>query len=525
MKICLIHPASNFNYETETMKLRNRYSSGSYNYVHLGLAYIAAYLKANGHHADIWECEKFALTFDKIKDIVAVNQYDVVGISTMYQNLKNVIRIATIVKQLNPNIFVYLGGYGATFNCEQILKNSGICNCCVLGEGEITTLELVNKLEAKDDWRTVKGLAYSESGKVVITEKRELVQDLDIFPFPTRVYNHEANVAQIVASRGCYGKCNYCGIQEFFAWNSGKCLRRRSPENVFAEIDQLVKENNINYFVFCDPNFVLNGLNGKKWVEKFCELIKEANLNIKFDVDIRSNEIVCNEELLQKLKEVGLETVLIGIENFSQKELDFMVKLVDAETNVQAIKTIQKLGIKYVLGILLFNPITELDDIILNLKTIESLDFRINNTITKPISCYGPIIASPGLSIYKFIKENGYYKSNEKGYEFLNSDVDLCYKIIQRWNQIMPPEILKFRTLDIAAEEFNLVDVKEKLKSIYSRMYEQDLQIYLELTEKIKNKSISTIEEGYRYLEDRKDWVFVLRDELIDCYNTIQKYW
>lgn len=98
MKVCFINPASNFNYEREAMKLRNRYSSGSYNYVHLGLAYVASYLHEHGHAADILECEKFALSFDQIKKTIMENDYDAVGISTIYQNFKNVMRIAAIIK-------------------------------------------------------------------------------------------------------------------------------------------------------------------------------------------------------------------------------------------------------------------------------------------------------------------------------------------------------------------------------------------------------------------------------------------
>lgn len=104
MKICLINPASNFNYDFETMKMKNRYSSGSYNYVHLGLAYIASYLESYGYEVDILECEKYGITFDDIHKLIEKNRYEVIGISTIYQNLKNVQRIAKIVKKVDPNI-------------------------------------------------------------------------------------------------------------------------------------------------------------------------------------------------------------------------------------------------------------------------------------------------------------------------------------------------------------------------------------------------------------------------------------
>lgn len=525
MKICLINPASNFNYNYETMKMKNRYSSGSYNYVHLGLAYIAAYLEKYNFDVDILECEKYGITFDNIQKIIIQNQYEAIGISTIYQNLKNVLHIAKIIKKANPNIRVFLGGYGATFSCEQILRQSKNIDLCVLGEGEITTLELVQTIEKKEEWRNIKGIAYMDSDRLVITEKRNLVENLDILPFPKRLYNHEAGVAQITASRGCYGKCIYCGIQEFSTFNSGTCLRRRSPENVFAEIKELVKEQGVKHFVFCDPNFVLNGVNSKMWVRTFCGLINGADLHIKFDMDMRANEVVGNEELLLMLKDVGLETILIGIENFSQRELDFFKKNICAETNIEAIQIIQKLGFKYVPGILLFNPVTTLDDIIYNLQIIKSLDFRINNSITKPITAYSAVITSPGLTIYDYVKKSGLYKGNEKGYVFANEDVTLCYDMIRFWNQSMPPEVLKYRTLDIAADELDLLDVKRKLSVIYSEIYQNDLNMFINLVEGIKSKSFQDINDGIVFMNDHKNWLSSIAVQLNECFDEISKYW
>ena len=525
MKICLINPASNFNYDFETMKMKNRYSSGSYNYVHLGLAYIASYLESYGYEVDILECEKYGITFDDIHKLIEKNRYEVIGISTIYQNLKNVLRIAKIVKKVDPNIFIYLGGYGATFSFEPILKQSKDINLCMLGEGEITTLALIQALEKQEDWKNIKGIAYLEVNRIVVTEKRELIQDLDVLPFPKRLYAHEAGVAQIVASRGCYGKCIYCGIQEFFSYNSGTCLRRRSAENVFEEIQELVTNQQIKHIVFCDPNFALNGANNRKWVETFYALLKKANFKIHFDVDMRANEVVGNEDLLLKLREVGLETILIGVENFSQKELNFLEKSISWESNVQAIKIIQKLGIKYVPGILLFNPLTTLDDILFNLRKIKSLDLRTNNTVVKPITAYGAIISSPGLTIHKFIKDNGYYKGNERGYVFANKDVELCFEILQHWNQMMPPEILKYRTLDIAADEFGLIDLKNELKEIYSRIYETDLDVFITLVEGIKNKRYSKLSDTFHYLNTYIDWFSSIQVQLINIFNVAERFW
>ncbi|MCI9439609.1 MAG: radical SAM protein [Lachnospiraceae bacterium] len=525
MKICLINPSSNFNYDYEQMKIRSRYSSGSYNYVHLGLAYIASNLEKHGYETDILECEKFGITFDDIRNRILKNEYIAVGISTIYQNLKNVLTIAIMVKKINPNILVYLGGYGATFSYEHILRQARYIDFCMLGEGEITTLELVQTLEKGESWKGIKGIAYFDSGQLIVTDKRELIMDLDDLPFPKRIYSHEAGVAQIVASRGCYGKCTYCGIQEFLSYNSGACLRRRSPENVFEEMQELIRDKHISYFVFCDPNFVLNGVSGHKWVERFCGLLRQAHFDIHFDVDMRANEVVGNEDLLLMLKKVGLESVLIGIENFSQSELDFMNKRLSSKTNIEAIQVLQKLGFKYVPGLLLFNPVTTLDDILFNLYTIKSLDFSINNIAVKPITEYSAIISSPGLTIHKLIAEKGYYKNNERGYDFINKDVDLCYHMVQWLNQQMGPEILKYRSLADAAEELELHHQKKVLKEIYYSVYEKNLDIFIYLVERIKDHTFTTLNDGIEYMNTYIEWLSDIRFKLNSIYNEFEVLW
>ena len=240
---------------------------------------------------------------------------------------------------------------------------------------------------------------------------------------------------------------------------------------------------------------------------------------------MRANEVVGNEDLLLMLKKVGLESVLIGIENFSQSELDFMNKRLSSKTNIEAIQVLQKLGFKYVPGLLLFNPVTTLDDILFNLYTIKSLDFSINNIAVKPITEYSAIISSPGLTIHKLIAEKGYYKNNERGYDFINKDVDLCYHMVQWLNQQMGPEILKYRSLADAAEELELHHQKKVLKEIYYSVYEKNLDIFIYLVERIKDHTFTTLNDGIEYMNTYIEWLSDIRFKLNSIYNEFEVLW
>lgn len=54
-------------------------------------------------------------------------------------------------------------------------------NYIILGEGEVTWLELVNTLENSGDISAVNGLAYPENGKTIYTKQRD-VADISQFP-------------------------------------------------------------------------------------------------------------------------------------------------------------------------------------------------------------------------------------------------------------------------------------------------------------------------------------------------------
>lgn len=90
---------------------------------------------------------------------------------------------------------------------------------------------------------------------------------------------------------------------------------------------------------------------------------------------------------------------------------------------------------------------------------------------------------------------------------------------------MMPPEILKYRTLDIAADEFGLIDLKNELKEIYSRIYETDLDVFITLVEGIKNKRYSKLSDTFHYLNTYIDWFSSIQVQLINIFNVAERFW
>ena len=143
----------------------------------------------------------------------------------------------------------------------------------VIGEPEQTIFELVRALEegTKQNFKKIRGIAFNENGKKVVTPPRPVIEDLDSLPFPARhllpmdAYFAAAKEnplrgeiskpwATMITSRGCPHNCVFCANHNFM----GRQWRGRSPENVVDEIEQLVRTYVLNRSTSNDDNMALN---------------------------------------------------------------------------------------------------------------------------------------------------------------------------------------------------------------------------------------------------------------------------
>ena len=200
----------------------------------LGLGYIAALLEQ--HNFDLKILDAYAEGFENEKDLgndfvlvglddeeiyKAISDFDpqFVGISGMFSTQdQNVLKICSLVKKFNPDIPIFVGGSHPTYSVKDVLKNKDI-DFVVLGEGELTTLQLIQRLLKKEDVSDIDGLGYKKDGQAFVNPKEKFVEDLDSLPDPARhllnmekyirinlpqsPYTMKDRVTQIVTSRGC----------------------------------------------------------------------------------------------------------------------------------------------------------------------------------------------------------------------------------------------------------------------------------------------------------------------------------
>lgn len=518
MKICLINPPSlsdnfhNMNYDPYSQRVQST-----------GLGYIAAILDQQGYSVDVIECYPKSMTIGELFEILDKNRYPVIGISSFYYNFINVVRIANKIKKLYPSTFVFLGGFYATLNTNDAFESIKNLDCCVIGEGEYTTLELIRALTNNQDFRAIPGIAYNENGKVTFTSPRPFLTNLDELPIPRITYLSKNGMAGIVSSRGCYGKCTFCALSTYNQLFTGPRVRNRTAQNIVDEIKYLINEHAVQSIVFFDDNFLISSKRNRATLMAFYQLLKKEHLNFKFQITARANDIEKSSDLILMLKEVGLDVIFVGVESFVERQLKFFNKKTTVEQNIRAMEILNRLDVLYSIGLIMIEPFTTIDEILTNLTYIKRINYcKVKHAANLPISVIQPLQPIIGSAAFDIIKEKGLLHNNEVGYKFVNPDVSYFWSIMSQWRKMVFPVARKY-DLIYKAEHYELSDLYNQLVIEKQTLMEVDLDFLTALCVGIQQKKISSGNDT-EFLQSRKERLDFIESRFRDAEIELAEY-
>lgn len=301
-----------------------------------------------------------------------------------------------------------LVGAHASALWEQILSERPEVDFVAIGEYEITLKELARAIAEGDDPSTVPGLALRRENSVVATGKRALIEDLDKLPFVSSVYkqflpieNYFFSLARhpmvmLITGRGCPNNCFFCVYPQTM---HGRRYRRRSPENVVAELEY-VREAlpMVRDIVFEDDTFTANPGS----VREICRLILERGLKLSWFANIR---VDASFETLQIMRRAGLARCATGFETGSQETLGAIGKRATLEQALAFKKNCDRLGI-LVHGCFMFGFPGE---------TRASLERTF--AFAKKLNCdsaqFYPVFPYPGTEAYAWMEKNNYLRTRD----------------------------------------------------------------------------------------------------------------
>lgn len=497
MKILLINPSYMKSPPNDVF-----FSVTGYTIPHLGLGYVASYLETAGFDVTVIECMAQGISNEDIYQLVELNTYKFIGISVYSGNKINSVRILNHIKKKHPDSFVFFGGYTATLAYTNLLSSNKFLDCCIIGEGEITTLELAKCVERGGTYDDISGIAFKKSGEIIVTSPRKLITDLDTLPFPKRVFYSKRGEATIVSSRGCLNSCLYCAINAYYQHSEGKKFRFRTAENIINEIRYMIRENpNIKAIGFYDDNFLVNTKENNERINKLINLIRKYNLDyIDYYITVCADDICLNSNLLILFKEVGLKRVFVGIESFVERQLKYYRKKASVNDNIKALRILKEIGLEVSLGFVPYDPYVTIDEIIKNFTVVKEenpLDLSVD--IDMPYSLSSALIAVPDTAFKKELEDTNQFVMNDRGYVFINGDVESFYHLKNKWVDSITDLIDKLFYLLIARDHD--VEEYERLKILKAELIKIDIDFLLSLCTYVKTE-INKREEWNSYLND-----------------------
>ena len=353
------------------------------------LMYLAAVAEQEGLEAKIVD---YSQGGDLEKDLKEFKpDYLVANVAT--PTFKNDISVMTIAKEICPDIVTIAKGAAFLTVAFEVMYFQKDLDIIICGEPEETLKEIVRG----NPFESIKGIYYRDDVRVKFTGARPFIEDLDNLPFPARhlvdnnLYRRPDNnkvQAVIKVSRGCPFHCFFCLATPV----SGAKVRKRSPENIVAEIRECVEKYGITNFVFWSDIFNID----KEWTLDLCQKIIDSGLKITWSVNTRAD--TADEEMAQKMYESGCRLVSIGVESGSQEMLDKIGKKITLDDVRLTVKIFKKAGIKiynyFVIGL----PWEDED-------TVEdTIDFAIE--LDSDFISFYTATPLPGTRFYDYAKAN-----------------------------------------------------------------------------------------------------------------------
>ncbi|MGD9949992.1 MAG: radical SAM protein [Desulfobulbus sp.] len=292
-------------------------------------------------------------------------QPGLVGMSAMAWQYDTCVRIAHLLKELDPTVKIVIGGYHATLMADEIAQapEARWIDFIIRGEGEEACRRLVNALTGDGKIEEIPSLSYKKDG-VFFHTPRGLNLDLNTLKTPIRdkrrltsgYHVMYSKIESLETSRGCTRSCNFCSMQHMY----GRTFRTYPINRVIKELDDIYYKRKTRWVFITDDNMVLD----QERVMALCEAIiakKYKGLVLMVQADCLT--MAKNEPMVAKMAEAGFRSVFLGIENGSKKNLTTGGKGDIVAASRKAIENCHKHGMMVIGGLIFGFPEDDVESI------------------------------------------------------------------------------------------------------------------------------------------------------------------
>jgi len=362
----------------------------------LGLGYLHAVLEKNNYKTKTLFLNDYSYQAcrTRVKKSIRNLKPNIIGFNILTSNRVLTFELIEYIHSHYPLIKIIIGGIHATVMHEQIINKYPYV-IAVIGEGEITLIKLLQAISKHEPLKSIQGLSYWDK-KVVTTEERPRIDDLDSLPFPKHevFFTKNRTVASVLTSRGCPFNCSFCVLYSI----SRRLYKKRSIENVIQEILYLKNRyQQLETVWLHDDQFFLDN----QRVIDFCDAVINKNIKLKFICSGRFKPVT--KQMVDALEEAGFIEVLFGLESGSTKILERCHKMITQQDVINAV-TLFKNSKIFIVTFLIVGlsgeTIKTVEEGYNFIKKIQKVNYIFYNDI-------GTLTIYPGTEIYEQAKNAG----------------------------------------------------------------------------------------------------------------------
>jgi radical SAM superfamily enzyme YgiQ (UPF0313 family) len=366
----------------------------------LGIMYLSSALKNAGHETHFVDVGIDPNYVEEIRrfrpDVVAFST--TTGFHRFYADLNRELKNA-----LPPYVALF-GGPHPTYYPE-FVEEEGVDAICQ-GEGEGAMVDFADAIASGGDWSRIPNVWAKRGGEITKNEMRPTIEDLDSIAFPDRelVYRYKSyrklSTKYVLTARGCPFKCTYCfnhALEKMYE-GKGSFIRRRSVENVMAELREVVEKGNPDRIFFVDDVFTLH----KKWVREFAPVYKRE-CGLPFMCCTRINLV--DEPVAQALREANALTVVFAVETADEALRNGVLKREMTDDEMFAgVELLRKYGIKFYTQSMVGLPGETIEDAFATMRL---------NAKFKPTYAWSSMFQPyPRTELGQFAADQGYFEGD-----------------------------------------------------------------------------------------------------------------
>ncbi len=392
----------------------------------LGLMYVASVLEEQGHTVKIID-----FSVDKQTNFSAsIRESDIFGISFTSQQFNEAHKLIKHVRRVSGKLKILVGGPHCTIYAKDVFDALPEIDYLVTGEGEYTTLDIVNGVHPTQ----VKGLIWKEeTGELHVNPSRPIIKNLDDIPFPARnlvPLTKYSCSGVILTSRGCPYRCIYC------LKKAGRTWRAHSTDYVISEMNEMRENFNIHDFHICDDNFLANPTRANEIADAILARNWDCTLNLWGGS--RVDLIAKNEALIAKLAKAGLRKTGLGLESIIPEVLDAAKKDITIEEVEKTITILRKYDVSFFVFLMVGLPNDKYENVEITKKWI------VKNKIKE----FGVSLATPypKTELWEYVNNYGRWIVSSKDVQ-KNFSYHTVTKVYPMWDTIDFPAEQRMKAL------------------------------------------------------------------------------